>query len=404
MVAIDVETGKYRWHFQQVHHDIWDYDAVNPVVLMDVTVGGRMRKAIVEVGKTGFAYILDRVTGKPLIGIDEKPVPQERRQATSATQPFPRGDAVVPQMIEIAPEGSTLVNDGRIFTPFVGNDATLVAPGIWGGASWPPSAYDPAQQRLFVCASSALNGYTGGGDPKLVPPTLDGSYVGGKTTFTRVARTGIIAAIDVTTNKLAWRYQWPEQCYSGTVATGGGLLFVGRNDGRLTALDSATGRQLWEFQTGAGMHAPVSTFEHKGKQYVLAFSAGSALIGSARGDSVWLFGLDGTLPPVQAGTPVSRLAAAPAPTTDAAPAVAVATSANLVEGKRLFVQACVVCHGEDGSGGHGGGAPLVAVKDLAAAMRTVTEGRNNMPPFGATFAPAQIRDVSAYVVEALAGR
>ena len=105
----------------------------------------------------------------------------------------------------------------------------------------------------------------------------------------------------MTTNKLAWRYQWPEQCYSGTLATGGGLLFVGRNDGRLTALDSATGKQLWEFQTGAGMHAPVSTFEHKGKQYVLAFSAGSALIGSARGDSVWLFGLDGTLPPVAAG-------------------------------------------------------------------------------------------------------
>ena len=113
----------------------------------------------------------------------------------------------------------------------------------------------------------------------------------------------------MTTNKIAWRYQWPEQCYSGTLATGGGLLFVGRTDGRLTALDSATGKQLWEFQTGAGMHAPVSTFEHKGKQYVLAFSAGSALLGSARGDSVWLFGLDGTLPPVQPGSPISRQAA-----------------------------------------------------------------------------------------------
>ena len=93
MLAIELATGKYRWHFQQVHHDIWDYDAVNPVVLMDVNVGGRTRKAIAEVGKTGWAYILDRETGKPLIGIDEKPVPQEPRQATAATQPFPRGDA-----------------------------------------------------------------------------------------------------------------------------------------------------------------------------------------------------------------------------------------------------------------------------------------------------------------------
>src|SRR4029079_17762541 len=161
---------------------------------------------------------------------------------------------------------------------------------------------------LFVCASSVVNGYTGGGDSKFVSPTAGVGYLGGATTFTRIARTGIIAALDVTTNTLAWRYQWPEQCYSGTIATGGGLLFVGRNDGRLTALDTATGKQLWEFQTGAGMHAPVTTFEHNGKQFVLAFSAGSALIGSARGDSVWLFGLDGTLPSVQPGAPASRQA------------------------------------------------------------------------------------------------
>ena len=402
MLAIELATGKYRWHFQQVHHDIWDYDAVNPVVLMDVNLAGRTRKAIAEVGKTGWAYILDRETGKPLIGIDEKPVPQEPRQKTAATQPFPRGDAIVPQLIEIAPEGHVLVNDGRIFTPFVGKDPTIVAPGIWGGASWPPSSYDPVQQRLFVCASSVINGYTGGGDSKFVGPTDGVSYLGGATTFTRVARTGIIAALDVTTNKLAWRYQWPEQCYSGTLATAGGLLFVGRNDGRLMALDSATGAQLWEFQTGAGMHAPVSTFEHKGKQYLLAFSAGSALIGSARGDSLWLFGLDGTLGPVQAGAPVSRTSAAtpaPVPVAAAAPRLA---DANLVEGKRIFTQTCAVCHGEDGKGGHTGGAPLDRVSDLAAAIQTVTAGRNNMPPFQSAFSAEQIRDVSAYVVQTLA--
>jgi len=407
MVAIELATGKYRWHFQQVHHDIWDYDAVNPVVLMDVNVNGpstglrasRTRKAIVEVGKTGFAYILDRETGKPIVGIDEKPVPQEPRQATAATQPFPRGEAVVPQLIPIAPEGATLVNDGRIFTPFAGQDPTIVAPGIWGGASWPPSSYDPAQQRLFVCASSVVNGYTGGGDAKFVPPVSGNSFLGGATTFTRIARTGIIAALDVTTNKLAWRYQWPEQCYSGTLATGGGLLFVGRNDGRLTALDSSTGRQLWEFQTGAGMHAPVSTFEYKGKQYLLAYSAGSALLGTARGDSVWLFGLDGTLSPVQPGTPISRqAAAAPAASTNDR---SVRLQPDVAAGQRVYTQACVFCHGTDGKGDHGG-ASLAAVTDLAAAMQTVTAGRNNMPPFRTTLTPDEIRDVSAYVVQALA--
>jgi alcohol dehydrogenase (cytochrome c) len=409
MLAIELDTGKYRWHFQQVHHDIWDYDAVNPVILMDVNVGGRTRKAIAEVGKTGWAYILDRETGKPLIGIDEKPVPQEPRQKTAATQPFPRGDAIVPQFIEIAPEGHALVNDGRIFTPFVGKDPTIVAPGIWGGASWPPSSYDPVQQRMFVCASSVINGYTGGGDAKFTTPSDGVAYLGGATTFTRVARTGIIAALDVTTNKLAWRYQWPEQCYSGTLATAGGLLFVGRSDGRLTALDSVTGKQLWEFQTGAGMHAPVSTFERNGKQYLLAYSAGSALIGSARGDSLWLFALDGTLGPVQAGTPVSRNAAATPTTNDRGvrpqqdPVItARLVDANLAEGKRIFTTNCAVCHGDDGKGGHTGGAPLDKVADFNAALQTVTAGRNNMPSFRSSFTPEQIRDVSAFVVTALA--
>jgi quinohemoprotein ethanol dehydrogenase len=407
IVAIDAASGKYRWHFQEVHHDIWDYDAVNPVVLMDVRIGGRMRKGLAEVGKTGWAYILDRETGKPLIGIDEKPVPQEPRQATARTQPFPRGDAVVPQLIEIAPEGIPLVNDGRIFTPFFGRDPTIVKPGIWGGANWPPSAYDPVAQTLFVCASSVVNGYTGGGDPRVVPPTIGGElYNGGAVTFTRLARTGIIAALDVTTNRLKWRYRWPDQCYSGTMASGGGLLFVGRADGRLTALDSSTGRQLWEFQTGAGMHAPVSTFEHKGKQYVIAYSGGSALLGSARGDSVWLFGVDGTLSPATAGTPVPRSTAVPSPPDPVranAAAVPIA-AANVARGRQIYEQACVICHGADGKGGHGAGAPLVAVRDLNTAIRTVTTGRNSMPAFDALLDAGQIRDVTAFVVETLAER
>ena len=83
IVALDAATGRYRWHFQEVHHDIWDYDAPNPVVLFDAAVGGRMRKGLAQVGKTGFTYLLDRATGEPLIGIEERPVPQEPRQATA---------------------------------------------------------------------------------------------------------------------------------------------------------------------------------------------------------------------------------------------------------------------------------------------------------------------------------
>jgi len=241
---------------------------------------------------------------------------------------------------------------------------------------------------MFVCASSVINGYTGGpvnADAKFTPPVSGNSFLGGATTFTRVARTGILASLDVTTNRIAWRYQWPEQCYSGTLATAGNLLFVGRADGRLTALDSTNGKPLWEFQTGAGMHAPVTTFERNGKQYVLAYSAGSALLGSARGDSVWLFGLDGTLPPAAAGTPVSRQTV-----------VAAAGAPNIAAGRTVYTQTCVACHGTDGKGDHGG-APLTALKDLPTTIQTVTGGRNNMPAFSVVLTPEQIRDVSGYI-------
>ena len=243
--------------------------------------------------------------------------------------------------------------------------------------------------------------------PKFVPPTDGVAYLGGATTFTRVARTGIIAALDVTTNKLAWRYQWPEQCYSGTLATAGGLLFVGRNDGRLTALDSATGKQLWEFQTGAGMHAPVSTFEHKGKQYVLAFSAGSALIGSARGDSVWLFGSRRNA--AAGSSRHARVAHRPRATPPAAtaprrpPHRRRLADANLVEGKRIFTTGLRGVPRRRRQGrAHGSARRSTSVADLDAAIQTVTAGRNNMPPFRSAFTPEQIRDVSAYVVQTLA--
>ena len=96
IVAITLD-GKYKWHFQQVHHDLWDFDCPSAVILFEQTYNGKKRKGIAEACKTGWIYILDRVTGEPLIGIDEKPVEQEPRNATWPTQPIPRGDAVMPQ-------------------------------------------------------------------------------------------------------------------------------------------------------------------------------------------------------------------------------------------------------------------------------------------------------------------
>jgi alcohol dehydrogenase (cytochrome c) len=385
VVALEAKTGKYRWHFQQVHHDLWDYDGPSPVVLFDLELNGTLRKGIAQPSKTGWVYILDRTNGTPLIGIDEQPVPQEPRQATAATQPFPRGDAFVPQSIAIAPEGLALVNGGRIFTPFWTERPVPVKPGFSGGANWPPSSYDPKTGYFYVCAQDRIGVFhTEDADPR---PETGKRFVAGAFGSSSVPRLGVFAALDMHTNKLVWQQQWSDECYSGSTTTAGGLTFVGRNDGRLTALDSSTGSKLWEFQTGAGMNAPVTVFEHGGKQYVVAYSAGNLFAASVKGDSVWLFALDGTLAPVPAPGAAMLL------TLNAAAQGA----SDPTQGRQVYDTACVFCHGEQGEGGHGGGKPLASAREQVFVVQTVSEGRREMPSFAGALTPEQIRDVAAYV-------
>src|SRR5258708_13328033 len=97
MVAVDYKAGQDKWQFQEVHHDIWDFDAPSPTVLYDQMYNGVLKKGIYEPGKTGWVYFLDRTNGQPLIGINETPVEQEPRQATAATQPIPVGDPFINQ-------------------------------------------------------------------------------------------------------------------------------------------------------------------------------------------------------------------------------------------------------------------------------------------------------------------
>jgi alcohol dehydrogenase (cytochrome c) len=409
IVALDAHTGAYKWHFQEVHHDLWDYDAPNPIVLFDATVDGKMRRGLVEVGKTGFAYILDRETGKPLIGIDEKPVAQEPRQATAATQPFPVGDPIVPQAIDADPDGMVLANEGRIFTPFW-TDPVAVKPGTMGGANWPPSAYDPDTHLLYVCATDRISVFKSDGKEIKELPAPNTVFMGGNFGQANVNDRGILAALDVTTNKLIWRQQWRDICYSGAVATGGGLLFVGRNDGRLTALDKANGRLLWAFQTDGGVNSTVTTFTHKGHQMVAVLAGGAVFATSKRNDGLWLFSLNGTtksLPPGSAafaaapgGPPRGGISAGLAATQVAAKEGAPHV-ADAAHGADLYFEACEVCHGGDGKGGHGGGPALTALS-REEILATATAGRNAMPAFASIYKPDELSDVAAYIVEKLA--
>jgi len=386
IVAIEAKTGKYRWHFQQVHHDLWDYDSPSPVVLFDMIYNGQAREAAAEIGKTGWVYILDRVTGKPLIGIDEMPVPQEPRQNTAATQPFPVGDAVVPHSIDIPPAGFRLVNEGRIFTPYW--DKPVVAkPGSWGGTNWPPSSYDPRLGFLFVCANDQMGRFRVGAPQEPKPGAGNTQGLFG---FSDIPLNGIFAAVDMRTNTIVWRQRWKDSCYSGSAATAGDIVFTGRNDGRFVALDSRNGDVLWEFQTGAGVNSTASIFQYKGHQKVAIVAAGNSFAGSPTGDSLWMFSLDGTLPP--SDPPQALAARASAVTLKGGDAAA---------GALVFMQYCAACHGEEGRGGHGAGPDITKVAALELVANTVISGKNNMPPFAAALTFAQIRDVAAYVATQL---
>jgi quinohemoprotein ethanol dehydrogenase len=394
IVALDVKTGKYRWHFQEVHHDMWDYDAPNPVILFDAPYNGKVRKAIAEAGKTGWVYILDRTTGKPLLGMKETPVMQLPQQFTSPTQPFPVGDAVVPQYIDIPPEGFDLVNEGRIFTPFSKH------PSVWkplAAINWPPSSYDPATHQMYICAQDSLWGAVGG-DPNY--PVEPGEYYSGSVVARFAApRRGVMAAVDLTTDRITWRQQWVDSCYSGSTVTAGGLLFIGRNDGRLTAMDKDTGHKLWEFQTDGGVNAPASVFERNGKEYVVVLAGGTALGGSKRSDGLWLFSLDGTVKSLPRGS--ADPAAAPRPAGPAA-AAGPAHVADLTKGQDIYTTTCIVCHGPTGLGGTHGGARLTRALTPDGIATVLTKGRNDMPAFGSALSADQLQDVTSYVMQVAA--
>ena len=394
IVAIDARTGAYRWHFQQVHHDIWDYDSPNPIILFDAPYDGVVRKGLAQAAKTGWVYLLDRATGEPLIGIVETPVPQEPQQHTAATQPFPIGDALVPQHIDIPLEGYELVNEGRIFTPFKDDKPVLWKP--LAAVNWPPSSYDPASYTMYICATDSLWGAEGG-DPEY-PVEPGALYSGSIVARVSAPRRGIFAALDVRTNRLVWRQQWTDTCYSGSITTAGGLVFVGRNDGRITALDSSTGRRLWEFQTDGGVNAPASTFENDGKQYLVVYAGGTSLAGSKRSDGVWLFALDGTLQSLPRGSadPPARVTNAPRAT---APANRTPDTAH---GRELFAQTCIACHGADGTGGIHGAPLTTTALGLDDLMTTIANGRDSMPAFGRVMKPEDLHDVAAYILDEFA--
>jgi len=169
IVALHLRTGKYAWHYQFVHHDIWDYDtAANPLVLFNLKIKGRMRQAVAHASKQGWVYILDRRTGKPILGIKERKVPQSAAQHTWPTQPIPVGQPFAKQCLtkqdiaawrKVPAPGGASYRFGCTYTPYDETNYTVFGPAPLGGTDWPPSSFSPRTGHLYICSKDSTTAW-----------------------------------------------------------------------------------------------------------------------------------------------------------------------------------------------------------------------------------------------------
>ena len=295
LVALDAKTGKLRWHYQIVHHDIWEADVAQAPVLFDAQVNGQTRKAIAGMRTDGYLFMLDRVTGKPLGRVEERRVPQDPFQKTSPTQPYPVGaQPVLPDCdywkTQSLPKGFEL---GCFFTPASAQKPNVLAP-VYGMRAT-PMAFDPQTQFFYATGNAALQWFRRVEDPDFFSLTFSGRVPG----LSQLGY-GVVAAIDARTDRIAWKKEFRgAERPSGALATAGGLVFQMPGDGNIEAYDAATGSLLWQFQTGAAGGSPPISFESGGEQYIATIVGGN----------VWAFKLGGTLPQRPApGAPAPSLA------------------------------------------------------------------------------------------------
>jgi quinohemoprotein ethanol dehydrogenase len=316
VLAVNAKTGAYAWHFQEVHHDIWDYDAASPVVLFDTVINGQPRKAIAQAGRTGWVYILDRTNGKPLIGVEERPVPQEPRQKTAKTQPFPIGDAIVPQCAEPM-SASGYEKAGCIFETFW-EEPVLIQPSGIGGTNWAPMSYNPETGSFYVPGTIRTSAFARYDTKYGLGKRFDG---GTQAAPIGSPMSGTFTAIGGNTNKIVWQHKTPYRIGQGggSTTTAGGLVFRGDPDGSVLAIDAKTGQELWRFQTGFGADAPPAVYEVNGEEYVAIAAGGNQGMLSANGDAVWAFSLKGQVGPLWPPPPPLSIAgpAGPVATADA---------------------------------------------------------------------------------------
>src|SRR5437867_4141373 len=281
VVALDAKSGKLKWHYQVIRHDIWEADIAISPVLYDTEVEGRPRRAIAAMRADGTLFMLDRETGKPLMKVEDRPAPQESFQKTAATQPFPVGaDRVLPDCdwwrTQSIPKGFEI---GCFFQAASLKKPNVLAPNY--GMRVAPMSYDPQTGYFYATGAASLTWLRRADDPYFFSTNWN-SRVPGLNGLGH----GVLAAIDSRTNRIAWKKEYMQGRPSGALTTAGGLLLQSSGDGNLEAYDAKSGNRLWQFQLGAA-GGPPATYEIGGDQYIIA----------AAGTNVWGFKIGGTLPP-----------------------------------------------------------------------------------------------------------
>jgi alcohol dehydrogenase (cytochrome c) len=242
LIALDANTGKLKWHFQFTPHDTHDWDANQIPVLADLTIDGKPRKVVMVANRNGFFYVLDRTSGQ---FIHAKPFVHQ----TWAKEIDAKGRPV--ELPDQRPSAK----------------GTLTCPDLFGGTNFMSPSFDPTSGLFFVSARETCQIYFSEAPP-------EGYKAGDRTMGGRVARapqppTGALRAIDPLTGERKWEIKHPTPSWAGVLATAGGVVFTGTNEGEVLAADSRSGKELWRYQAGAPIYAPPTTYMIDGRQYVI---------------------------------------------------------------------------------------------------------------------------------------
>ncbi|HEX7757956.1 MAG TPA: pyrroloquinoline quinone-dependent dehydrogenase [Caulobacteraceae bacterium] len=342
VVAVNAQTGKVAWGFQTVHHDIWDYDNPAQPTLATIGYGGGSHDAVLQPTKQGLLFTLDRDTGKPVIPVEERKVPQggAMGERLSPTQPFPVAPApLAPSRISpgdafgLTPWDRAacrkIIAGARhegLFTP-PSIQGTILYPFTGGGANWGGLAFDPGRDVAFVNTSSALHLVTlipaaGVTAAKRAEPKVEISpQAGARYGMRRVAVLspwglpcnpppwGQLHAVDMRTGKVMWSVPLGTTAdlapgsqfvlhgtgtpnFGGPIVTASGVVFIGAAmDNYLRAFDAGSGKALWRGRLPAGGQATPMTYVWKGRQYVVIAAGGHAKSGTKLGDQLVAFAL-----------------------------------------------------------------------------------------------------------------